>query len=58
MTSEVIRRFTIINYKTDSSLSHNLYPPETRLIKQNTDLIKAVLQRFNNSLLDQKLLIR
>jgi phosphoglycerol transferase MdoB-like AlkP superfamily enzyme len=38
------------NYRSDSALTKNL--PGTG----NTDLIKAIIQRFNNSLIDQKLI--
>jgi phosphoglycerol transferase MdoB-like AlkP superfamily enzyme len=44
--------------RADSALARNLYPPETPVIRQNIDLIKAILQRFHNSLLDQQLLIK
>jgi phosphoglycerol transferase MdoB-like AlkP superfamily enzyme len=44
--------------RADTALTTNLFPPETPATRQNTNLIKAVVQRFHNSLLDQQLLIR
>lgn len=41
------------NYKADSTLSNNI--PDAADVKAKADLIKAILQRFNNSLIDQKL---
>jgi phosphoglycerol transferase MdoB-like AlkP superfamily enzyme len=46
------------NYLTDTTLSKNLADSGDPIIEQKTDLIKAILQRYNNSLIDQKLLIR
>lgn len=41
------------NYKTDSTLSRNI--PDAADAKQKTEMIKAIIQRFNNSFIDQKL---
>jgi phosphoglycerol transferase MdoB-like AlkP superfamily enzyme len=45
------------NYLADSLLTKDLSGSNDPAITQRANLIKAVLQRFNNSLLDQKLLI-
>lgn len=42
--------------RSDTALAHNLYPPLTPSVQHSTDKIKAILQRFNNSLLDQRLM--
>jgi phosphoglycerol transferase MdoB-like AlkP superfamily enzyme len=46
------------NYKADSALTKNSYTPADPFMNQRVDRIKAILQRFNNSLLDQRLLIK
>lgn len=43
------------NYKRDSALMNNLLIPGNTDVKTKTDLIKAIIQRYNNSLIDQKL---
>jgi phosphoglycerol transferase MdoB-like AlkP superfamily enzyme len=45
------------DHRIDTALVKNLYPPADSNARRNADMIKAVLQRFNNSLLDHKLMI-
>jgi phosphoglycerol transferase MdoB-like AlkP superfamily enzyme len=42
------------NYRTDSTLSKNI--PDDTAAGVKTSFIKAIIQRFNNSLIDQKLM--
>jgi phosphoglycerol transferase MdoB-like AlkP superfamily enzyme len=46
------------NYKTDSLLTHNLVDSGDSSIRSRERLIQAILQRFNNSMLDQDLMIK
>jgi phosphoglycerol transferase MdoB-like AlkP superfamily enzyme len=45
------------NYLQDSMLTRNLADPGDSLIQSRVDIIKAIVQRFNNSLLDRGLMI-
>lgn len=46
------------DYRADSALTRDIYNASDPLLNKRADYIRAVLQRFNNSLLDQKLLIK
>ncbi|MEO5562116.1 MAG: LTA synthase family protein [Chitinophagaceae bacterium] len=46
------------NYRTDTLLTHNLYTPGYPAIEHRGELIKGILQRFNNSLIEEKLWVK
>lgn len=46
------------NYRTDSLLANDLSASTDPAITSKLNLLKAIIQRFNNSLIDQKLFIK
>ncbi len=49
---------SLYNYVADSLLTKNLYPDQRSVAEDRDKLLKAVIQQYNNKIIENKLLIR
>lgn len=49
--------YSLYNFEKDSLLNNNLYSPNNNIANENDKLLKAIIQQYNNRLIENKLQI-